>query len=65
VVVALLNNPYIIVKINVAMGIYIVVGINVGHIIIIGMIVTYRAPFRLIAYIYTNTKANLGICHFK
>jgi hypothetical protein len=45
-------HPYIIIIIYILMGWYIVVGINIGHVIIIGIVISYGAPGRLAANVY-------------
>lgn len=45
--------PNIIFIVHIAVGGHIIIGINIGHVIVIHMIVTYRPPIGLAAYINT------------
>lgn len=57
--------PCIVLIINILMSINVIVRVNIRHIIIPGMVISNRAPVGLAAYVYTNTKAILGIGHFE
>jgi hypothetical protein len=51
--------PDIVIKINILMCINVVIGINIGHVVIIGMIVANRPPVRLAAYVKAHTQVYL------
>jgi hypothetical protein len=57
--------PRIILVINILMGVNIVIRINIGHVIITGVMVPYRAPLWLIVYVYTYPESNLRIGYFE
>jgi hypothetical protein len=56
--------PNIVFEINIIMGWYIIVGVNIGHVIVINMIVAYGAPIGLAAYVDTQTNTNLCRSYF-
>jgi hypothetical protein len=57
--------PYIIIKIYILMSRNIIINANIGHIVIISMVITYRAPIRLSADIYAYAEVHLCTGYFK
>ena len=58
-------NPNIIFAVNIHMSWYVIIGINIGHIIILCSGITYRAPFGLNTYVNTCADTYLRIGGFK
>jgi len=58
-------HPYIILVINVLMCVNIIIRVDIGHVVIAGMVITHRAPIRLTVYVYPYTKTNLRIGYFE
>ena len=52
--------PNIVFKVNILMSWHIIVGINIGHVVIVRVVIPNRAPGRLAANIYTQAYAYLG-----
>jgi hypothetical protein len=57
--------PYIIFQVNILMSIHIIISVNIGHVIIISMVVTYGAPIGLASDVYSYAKTQLSLSIFK
>ena len=57
--------PYIVFIVNILVPGNVIICINIGHIIILRIIVANRAPIRLAADIYARADTYLSTCSFE